>query len=232
MLSPWHGTDTEELLRNADIAMYAAKELKAGAVVFEPDQHVDHPVAADSARRPAPGAGRRRRALPQLPAEVHPRRRADRGRRGAAALAAPDRGAHPARRLHPGRRGHRHHPAADRAGAGHGAGPDAPMAGRRARRPRRGEPVHALPAGRAACPTWSRDCSPSTGCPPSCCASRSPRAPSMGDAARVHGGPAAAARPRRPAVHRRLRHRLQLDGLPAPAARRRAEDRPLVRARA
>jgi diguanylate cyclase (GGDEF)-like protein len=43
VLSPWHGTDTEELLRNADIAMYAAKELKAGAVVFEPDQHVTAP---------------------------------------------------------------------------------------------------------------------------------------------------------------------------------------------
>jgi diguanylate cyclase (GGDEF)-like protein len=43
VLSPWHGTDTEELLRNADIAMYAAKELKAGAVVFEADQHVTTP---------------------------------------------------------------------------------------------------------------------------------------------------------------------------------------------
>jgi len=44
VLSPWHGTDTEELLRNADIAMYAAKELKAGAVVFEADQHVTSPL--------------------------------------------------------------------------------------------------------------------------------------------------------------------------------------------
>jgi diguanylate cyclase (GGDEF)-like protein len=43
VLSPWHGTDTEELLRNADIAMYAAKDLKAGAVVFEPDRHVTAP---------------------------------------------------------------------------------------------------------------------------------------------------------------------------------------------
>ena len=39
VLSPWHGTDSEELLRNADIAMYAAKELKAGAVVFQPEVH-------------------------------------------------------------------------------------------------------------------------------------------------------------------------------------------------
>jgi diguanylate cyclase (GGDEF)-like protein len=39
VLSPWHGTDTEDLLRNADIAMYAAKELKTGTVVFEPTEH-------------------------------------------------------------------------------------------------------------------------------------------------------------------------------------------------
>jgi diguanylate cyclase (GGDEF)-like protein len=39
VLSPWHGTETEDLLRNADIAMYAAKELKTGTVVFEPAEH-------------------------------------------------------------------------------------------------------------------------------------------------------------------------------------------------
>ncbi|MGZ4641394.1 MAG: putative bifunctional diguanylate cyclase/phosphodiesterase [Blastococcus sp.] len=43
VLSPWHGTDTENLLRNADIAMYAAKELKGGAVVFQPEEHVTPP---------------------------------------------------------------------------------------------------------------------------------------------------------------------------------------------
>jgi diguanylate cyclase (GGDEF)-like protein len=42
-LSPWHGTDTEELLRSADIAMYVAKEVKAGAVVFEAEEHVTAP---------------------------------------------------------------------------------------------------------------------------------------------------------------------------------------------
>ena len=39
VLSPWHGTETEDLLRNADIAMYAAKELKTGTVVFEAAEH-------------------------------------------------------------------------------------------------------------------------------------------------------------------------------------------------
>lgn len=44
VLSPWHGTDSEELRRNADIAMYAAKELKSGAVVFQPEVHATTPV--------------------------------------------------------------------------------------------------------------------------------------------------------------------------------------------
>jgi diguanylate cyclase (GGDEF)-like protein len=39
-VSPSHGTTGEDLLRNADIAMYVAKEFKAGAVVFEPTEHV------------------------------------------------------------------------------------------------------------------------------------------------------------------------------------------------
>jgi diguanylate cyclase (GGDEF)-like protein len=39
VLSPWHGTETEDLLRNADIAMYAAKELKTGTVVYEVAEH-------------------------------------------------------------------------------------------------------------------------------------------------------------------------------------------------
>ncbi|GAA3157871.1 hypothetical protein GCM10010531_06560 [Blastococcus jejuensis] len=43
VLSPWHGTGTEDLLRNADIAMYAAKELKGAAVVFEPEEHATAP---------------------------------------------------------------------------------------------------------------------------------------------------------------------------------------------
>jgi diguanylate cyclase (GGDEF)-like protein len=60
VLSPWHGTDTEALLRNADIAMYVAKEVKAGAVVFQPEEHVTAPsrlsVLGDL-RRALEGAG-------------------------------------------------------------------------------------------------------------------------------------------------------------------------------
>ncbi|WP_130504282.1 putative bifunctional diguanylate cyclase/phosphodiesterase [Blastococcus saxobsidens] len=42
-VSPWHGTDSDALLRSADIAMYVAKERKAGAVVFAPEDHVAAP---------------------------------------------------------------------------------------------------------------------------------------------------------------------------------------------
>ncbi|HYH25153.1 MAG TPA: EAL domain-containing protein [Blastococcus sp.] len=42
-VSPWHGTHSEALLRSAHIAMHVAKERKAGAVVFTPEDHVAAP---------------------------------------------------------------------------------------------------------------------------------------------------------------------------------------------
>ena len=42
-MSPHHGTTTDELIKNADIAMYAAKEIKAGAVFFTAQDHVSAP---------------------------------------------------------------------------------------------------------------------------------------------------------------------------------------------
>jgi len=42
-LSPEHGTTADELLANADIAMYCAKERKAGAVFFDPAERVNTP---------------------------------------------------------------------------------------------------------------------------------------------------------------------------------------------
>jgi diguanylate cyclase (GGDEF)-like protein len=43
-MSPWHGTETDVLMRNADIAMYAAKQVKAGAVMFRPEEHEVFPA--------------------------------------------------------------------------------------------------------------------------------------------------------------------------------------------
>ena len=42
-LSPEHGTTADELLASADIAMYSAKERKAGAVFFDPQDRVNTP---------------------------------------------------------------------------------------------------------------------------------------------------------------------------------------------
>jgi predicted signal transduction protein with EAL and GGDEF domain len=42
-LSPDHGTTADELLSSADIAMYSAKERKAGAVFFDPQDRVNTP---------------------------------------------------------------------------------------------------------------------------------------------------------------------------------------------
>jgi diguanylate cyclase (GGDEF)-like protein len=42
-LSPEHGTTTDELLASADVAMYSAKERKAGAVFFDPSERVNTP---------------------------------------------------------------------------------------------------------------------------------------------------------------------------------------------
>ncbi len=43
-LSPEHGTTVGELLANADVAMYSAKERKAGAVFFDPQDRVNTPA--------------------------------------------------------------------------------------------------------------------------------------------------------------------------------------------
>ena len=42
-VAPQHGTDLEELLRNADIAMYVSKESKSGPVLFTPADHTASP---------------------------------------------------------------------------------------------------------------------------------------------------------------------------------------------
>ena len=80
----------DELLRNADVAMYTAKARgKSRVGVFEPTMHAAivarHELRAELAR--SLGARRARRPLP---ADRRPRDAADRRRRGARPLAAPD----------------------------------------------------------------------------------------------------------------------------------------------
>ena len=145
-MSPLHGTTPDELLASADIAMYSAKERKAGAVFFDPEDRVNTPTRLNI-------LGDLRRALEAedqlvaaLPAEVRPRRRAPDRRRGAAALESPGAREHPAGRVHRTRGRHRHHPQAHRAGPARRARPGAALGGRGPRDPDRRQPLHALPA--------------------------------------------------------------------------------------
>ena len=59
-LSPWHGTDTEELLRNADIAMYVGQGAQGRRRGLRARGARHRAVAAHRPRRPAPRAGRHR----------------------------------------------------------------------------------------------------------------------------------------------------------------------------
>ena len=100
-------SDSEELIRNADAAMYIAKsDGKGGYRVFEPAMHERVVARLAAARRPPAGA-RARGVRTALPAAGAPRRRRDDRRRGAAALAASGPRDDCAGRLHPVCRGDR-----------------------------------------------------------------------------------------------------------------------------
>ena len=97
----------EELLRNADVAMYMAKEAGKGRYqVFEPAMH-DTALQTPRAQGGPAARGRQRRVRPALPAGDRARDGADRGARGARPLAAPDARSHRAAGLHPAGRGDR-----------------------------------------------------------------------------------------------------------------------------
>ena len=97
----------EELLRNADVAMYMAKEAGKGRYqVFEPAMH-------DTALQRLELKADLQRAVDNDEFVLHYQPvielcdRTDRGARGARPLAAPDARAHRAAGLHPARRGDR-----------------------------------------------------------------------------------------------------------------------------
>ena len=112
--------DAEELLRNADVAMYMAKRDSKGRYrLFEPAMHERVVERLELRARAAAGA-RARPARDLLPAGRAAERRERLRRRGAPALAPSGARPDPAGALHPARRGDRaDHPdrqVGDRAG--------------------------------------------------------------------------------------------------------------------
>ena len=99
----------EELLRDADAAMYLAKDAGQGPLrVFEPGMHAAARRAPRSSRRDLQRAVERRRASRSSTSRSSTCATGDdRRRRGARALAAPERGAVAAGGVHPARRGDR-----------------------------------------------------------------------------------------------------------------------------
>ena len=129
--------DADELLRDADVAMYRAKrDGKGGYRLFEPGDARRRARPPRAARRPR-SARRRRRARAALPADRAARRRlrspASRRCCAGTTRARPGR----AGRVHPARRGDRPDRPDRPLGAARGLPPGAP-----ARRPRPAEPLH------------------------------------------------------------------------------------------
>ena len=116
VLSPWHGTDGEELPGTPTSPCTRRRSLKGGAVVFQPEVHATTPI-----RLTVLGDLRRALSTDELFLHYQPKITLDGERiEGLEALL---RWQHPTQgssrpASHPGRGGHRHHPAPDRAGAG------------------------------------------------------------------------------------------------------------------
>ena len=124
---PDDGADAETLIKNADTAMYQAKENgRQSYQFFKPAMNV-RAVERQSIEEGLRRALERQRVRAALPAEGRPEDRRDHRRGGAAALDPPDAGPGPAGAVHSGRRGLRPHPADRRLGAARGlhAGPGA-----------------------------------------------------------------------------------------------------------
>ena len=87
VVAPEDGTDVDELLQRADIAMYVAKEQRSGVIRYEPSQNQYDPANLGLIAELAP-CNRVGRARAPLPTEDAAERRARRGGGGARALAA------------------------------------------------------------------------------------------------------------------------------------------------
>ena len=226
-------SNTDEMIRNADTAMYAAKAAGKARLRGLP------PVHARACPRALRGAGRSRgrldppRVRRPLPADRRLRDREGAGRRGARALEPSDPRAARAPRVHPHRRRHGGHRSAGSLGARPGVPADRRVACRAPggiRPPRQRQPQHAAAAGarpRRTGPPDPRGERAGTGGAHAGADGGQPHAEDRGhghEAARVEG---AGRSPR----DRRLRHGLLVARLPATVPDRHLEDRQVVRRR-
>ncbi|NKE61366.1 diguanylate cyclase [Lentzea sp. PSKA42] len=226
-LCPSDSGDGHELLRHADIAMYAAKREKSGVAVYDARLHergAAHLTAVTELRH-AIDRG-------ELFLHYQPKALADTGAvcgvGGPGALAASDARPGPSRRVHPDRRGERSHRAADPLRDRRGVAPVPCVVRRGLGGPGVGERGRGLPAPHRVPRRRGR---------PDQAARVARAAADPGDhRVRDHlrpgpsrGGVARLDRARRATVHRRLRHRILVDLVPAQHAGARDEARPFIR---
>ena len=222
----------EELMRNADVAMYAAKAAGKGRyLVYETSMQIARRASARKWRREIDKALRDEPVPAALPADRRAAFGLPAGSRGADPLEAPGAGHDHAGGVHPGGRGDRADRAARPLGARAGL-PRGARSGRRACRraarcgsastsPRSSSEVRHLRRREAR----ARDLRDRPGLPRDRADRERADAEQRGGARDAHGAQDA----RRAHRDRRLRHRLLVADLPAPLPDRHPEDRPLVR---
>ena len=223
VLFPEHGADVNLLLGRAELAMYAAKTRQCGSLIYHAQLDAGSQESLSlltELRHAVEGDELRMFLQPKIDLARGQRRR----RRGAGALAAPHAWPGAADAVHPVRRADRLHPPAQRLGAGQRGPVRAAGGGRGPHAAAVGQPVHARPDGPGPA-GQDRGHARAAAC--------TDRLAMPGDhRERHHGRPRAgtvdAGAPARhglQAVHRRLRHRLFLAGLPEAPAGGRAQDR-------